>query len=70
MHSAIAHHLLTDAQPPPKQWQLSWPASPVLLFSMTPYDMGYSFDWSGSAVLVLSYPTPCAPPAFLLVGQH
>ena len=44
MHNAIAHHLMTDAQPNPEQSSLPTPARhPFILFSMTSDGMEYPF---------------------------
>ena len=44
MHNAIAHHLLTDAQPVPKQ-RLAPPGqlAPVYILGMMSYGMEYPF---------------------------
>ena len=55
IHNAIAHHLLTDAQPIPKQPVAPTPAShPILMMSD---GMKYPFSQLGSAVLGLSPPS-------------
>ena len=64
MHSAIAHHPLTNAQPIPEQPATPTPAShPYILFSMTSDDMEYPFGQFGSAVLGLSPPSCCCTPS-------
>ena len=40
----------------------------LYLPTMTSYGLGYPLGQSGSAVPAVSPPTPCAPPASLLVG--
>ena len=64
MHSAIAHHLLTDAHPIPEQ--RSHPPdqlTPVDILSMTSYGMEYPFGQLGSAVLAV------LPPSFLCTSS-
>lgn len=46
------------------------PAPPVLLFSMAPYGVGYSFGQFRSAVLVLSYSIFLCTPSSFLAGQY
>lgn len=54
IHSMIAHHPLTDAQPVPRQQQPSQPTPPsVLSFSMTPHSLGHTFGQLTSAIPVL-----------------
>lgn len=65
VQNAIAHHVLTDVQPDPKQWH-----SPlgqlhlVLLFFMTSCCVGYSFSQFGSAVLAVSPSSYLCIPSF------
>lgn len=54
MHSAIAQHPLTSAQPVPEQQQPPMPPSLSCTVSTTPFGTGRPFGYFGSAVLVLS----------------
>ena len=64
MHSAIAHHPLTDAQPVPEE-QLPPPSQLPLVYmlSMMSYGMEYPFGQLGSAVL------PVPPSDFLCTSN-
>lgn len=57
MHSAIAHHPLTNAQPDPEQQQLSHPKFPHFCICMMSYGMEYPFGQFRSAVVALSLPS-------------
>jgi len=69
MHSAIAHHPLTDAQPVPEE-QLPPPSQLPLVYmlSMMSYGMEYPFGQLGSAALPVSPPTPLCAPSLLTGG--
>jgi len=64
MHNAIAHHLLTNAQPVP-EWQSSSPGPipPVYMLNMMSYGMECPFRQFGSAVLA------ALPPGFLCIAS-
>ena len=60
MHSAMTHHLLTDAQPVPEQQSQSpGQQPPVYIPSITSYCMEYPFGQFVSAVMAM------LPPSFL-----
>ena len=61
MHNALAHRLLSDAQPAPEQRPLaSFP--PVSILGMTPCGMEYAFGQLGSAVPAVSPLLSCLCP--------
>lgn len=68
LHSAIAHHLLTYAQPVPKQWQ-SPQAIPPLIVLLMSYGMRCPSGQFGSPLMVLFPPNSCLPPVYSLAGQ-
>ena len=65
MYSAIAHHLLTDAQLVPKQQFPPTPLPPVYILDMTPHSMEYPFGQFGSAALAVSSPNFLCPSSLL-----
>lgn len=70
MHSAAAHHPLTDAQPIPEQ-QLGAPSQlpPVHALGTTFHDLEHPFGQFGSVVLAMSLPAFCATPHWQSIGQ-
>ena len=69
IHIVIAHHLPPNVQPVPKQQLLCWPTFCCYtgFFACCQYGMECPFGHCRSAVLVLSPPSPCVPPAPLLM---
>lgn len=64
MHSAIVHHLLTDAQPVPEQWLPPVPdQAPAVLLSRVPWSMGHPSGHLGQLSCFCPLPAPRAPPA-------
>lgn len=57
IHDAIAHHLLTSAQPVSKQWPVA-SFLPSLYTLMMSYSMEYAFGHLRSAVSAVSLPAP------------
>lgn len=58
MHNAVAHHLLTDAQPDSEQWPPASFPSPFYALSTTQYGLEYPFGQLGSVVHPHSLCTP------------
>ena len=70
MHNAIAHHLLTDAQPVPKQQSAPPSQLPqVYILDVTSYGMK-PLASLGQLSWLCALQTSCAPPAFLLAGYE
>ena len=68
MYSAIAHHLLTDAQLVPKQQFPPTPLPPVYILDVTSHGLEYPFGQFGSAVLAVCPPNFLCPSS-LLAGR-
>ena len=67
MHSTIAHHQLTNAQPVPKQQQPPSQLPQPLLPRMSSYGLGHTFGQFGPAVLAVSPLISCCTPSPLAV---
>jgi len=69
MHHVIAHYMLTNAQPDPKQWPLP-PGQllPFYRFRMASHGVEYPFGQFGPAVLAVSPPSFLCTPS-LLAGR-
>jgi len=71
MHNAIAHHLLTDAQPVPQQRLPSWPASPRFIRWVWHHMVrNILFASLGQLCWLCPLPISHALPTFSLAGQH